>query len=523
MNIKEYSVSRINIHVCLVFLCMVFVANGARAMIALKKDSLPNVIIIYADDLGYGDISCYGATKIHTPHIDRLAQQGLKFTNAYATSSTCTPSRYSLLTGQYAWRKEGTGIAAGDAPLIIDTNRLTLAGMFKQVGYQTGVIGKWHLGLGKFPRTEWNNEVKPGPNELSFDYSFIIPATLDRVPTIFVKNHHIVHNDPNDPITVNYKVPVGDEPTGKEHPELLTMMYSHGHDQTIVNGISRIGYMSGGKAARWKDEELAPIFAREAAQFMVQNKERRFFLYYALSDIHVPRLPNERFVGKSGLGPRGDVILQLDWTVGQLLGTLDSLKLTENTLIIFSSDNGPVLDDGYQDDAVEKQNGHKPGGDFRGGKYSKYEAGTRVPFIVQWPGVVQQSAISSARISQVDLFASLAELTHQQLKKGDAPDSHALLQVLLGKSQQGREWLVEQGNGLALIKNNWKYIEPSSGQAINKFTNIELGNSPSPQLYNLQVDPGETNNLSTAYPDKVKEMHELMTKIKHADLRSTAE
>ena len=506
---------RINIYVCLVLLCMIFAEKEATGMTTLKNDSLPNVVIVYADDLGYGDISCYGATKIQTPNIDRLARQGLKFTNAYATSSTCTPSRYSLLTGQYAWRKEGTGIAAGDAPLIIDTNQLTLAGMLKQAGYQTAVIGKWHLGLGKFPRTEWNEEIKPGPNELGFDYSFIIPATLDRVPTIFVKNHHIVRDNPNDPITVDYNALVGDEPTGKTHPELLKMMYSHGHNQTIVNGISRIGYMSGGKAARWKDEELAPIFADQTRQFMEQNKERPFFLYYALSDIHVPRVPNERFAGKSGLGPRGDVILQLDWTVGQLLETLDSLKLTENTLIIFSSDNGPVLDDGYQDAAVEKQNGHKPSGGLRGGKYSKYEAGTRVPFIVQWPNMVQQGAVSQALISQVDLFASLAALTHRQLKNEDAPDSHVLASTLLGKSKQGREWLVEQGNGLALIKNNWKYIDSSGGQAINKLTNIELGNSRLPQLYNLQTDPGETKNLSTLYPDKVQEMHELMIKIKN--------
>ena len=506
---------RINIYVCLVLLCMIFAEKEATGMTTLKNDSLPNVVIVYADDLGYGDISCYGATKIQTPNIDRLARQGLKFTNAYATSSTCTPSRYSLLTGQYAWRKEGTGIAAGDAPLIIDTNQLTLAGMLKQAGYQTAVIGKWHLGLGKFPRTEWNEEIKPGPNELGFDYSFIIPATLDRVPTIFVKNHHIVRDNPNDPITVDYNALVGDEPTGKTHPELLKMMYSHGHNQTIVNGISRIGYMSGGKAARWKDEELAPIFADQTRQFMEQNKERPFFLYYALSDIHVPRVPNERFAGKSGLWPRGDVILQLDWTVGQLLETLDSLKLTENTLIIFSSDNGPVLDDGYQDAAVEKQNGHKPSGGLRGGKYSKYEAGTRVPFIVQWPNMVQQGAVSQALISQVDLFASLAALTHRQLKNEDAPDSHVLASTLLGKSKQGREWLVEQGNGLALIKNNWKYIDSSGGQAINKLTNIELGNSRLPQLYNLQTDPGETKNLSTLYPDKVQEMHELMIKIKN--------
>ena len=506
---------RINIYVCLVLLCMIFAEKEATGMTTLKNDSLPNVVIVYADDLGYGDISCYGATKIQTPNIDRLARQGLKFTNAYATSSTCTPSRYSLLTGQYAWRKEGTGIAAGDAPLIIDTNQLTLAGMLKQAGYQTAVIGKWHLGLGKFPRTEWNEEIKPGPNELGFDYSFIIPATLDRVPTIFVQNHHIVRDNPNDPITVDYNALVGDEPTGKTHPELLKMMYSHGHNQTIVNGISRIGYMSGGKAARWKDEELAPIFADQTRQFMEQNKERPFFLYYALSDIHVPRVPNERFAGKSGLGPRGDVILQLDWTVGQLLETLDSLKLTENTLIIFSSDNGPVLDDGYQDAAVEKQNGHKPSGGLRGGKYSKYEAGTRVPFIVQWLNMVQQGAVSQALISQVDLFASLAALTHRQLKNEDAPDSHVLASTLLGKSKQGREWLVEQGNGLALIKNNWKYIDPSGGQAIDKLTNIELGNSRLPQLYNLQTDPGETKNLSTLYPDKVQEMHELMIKIKN--------
>ena len=322
----------------------------------------PNIIIIYADDLGYGDISCYGATSIKTPNTDMVASQGLRFTNAHCTSATSTPSRYSMLTGEYAWRKKGTGVATGDAPAIITPGRITLATILKNAGYTTGVVGKWHLGLGPSGGANWNGEITSGPMDIGFDYNFLIPATGDRVPCVFVENRRVVGLDASDPISVSFKEPILVEPTGRDHPELLKMHPSHGHDMTIVNGISRIGYMSGGKSALWKDEEIADVITGKAVDFIKKNKDKPFFLYFATHDIHVPRVPNQRFVGKSGMGPRGDAILEFDWSVGEIIKTIDDLDLSRKTLIILTSDNGPVVDDGYKDDAVEMLGDHKPAG-----------------------------------------------------------------------------------------------------------------------------------------------------------------
>ena len=297
------------------FLATVLLSYSAIA----QQNKKPSIILIYTDDLGYGDVSCNGSSAIQTPNIDKLAKNGVRFTNAHATSATCTPSRFSLLTGKYAWRKEGTGIAPGDASLLIPTNITTLPGMLQNAGYKTGVIGKWHLGLGGEKGPDWNGDIKPGPLEIGFDYSFLIPATGDRVPCVFVENHNVIGLDKNDPIIVDYKKPVDSTaPSGKKNPELLRMLPSHGHDESIVNGVSRIGYMKGGTAALWRDEDFATTFLNKAENFISGNKNNPFFLYFSTHDIHVPRLPNKKFIGKSGMGPRGDVLLQLDWTVGEL-------------------------------------------------------------------------------------------------------------------------------------------------------------------------------------------------------------
>ena len=325
-------------------------AAGAAGLLARAAEpaSPPNVVLIYADDLGYGDVGCYGARLVKTPHIDRLAARGVRFTDAHSSSATCTPSRYSLLTGQYAWRKKGTRVLPGDAALILEPGRPTLASLFKEAGYSTACIGKWHLGLGRGD-LDWNGEIRPGPLEVGFDYSFIIPATGDRVPCVYVENHRVAGLDPSDPIRVSYREPIPGEPTGRTHPELLKVKYSSGHNAAIVNGISRIGHMSGGKAARWVDEEMAATLVSKALAFIERSRRNRFFLYFSTHDIHVPRAPHKQFVGTTGCGVRCEAIAQLDWCVGRILDTLERFGLTRNTLVLFTSDNGPVVDDGYAD------------------------------------------------------------------------------------------------------------------------------------------------------------------------------
>lgn len=484
-----------------------------------KKQSLPNIVLIYADDLGYGDLSCYGATKINTPNVDRLAKEGLRFTDAHCSSATCTPSRYSLLTGQYAWRQKGTGIARGDATAIIKPGRVILPSVLQKAGYTTGVVGKWHLGLGPEEGANWNGDITHGPLDIGFDYSFLIPATGDRVPCVYVENRRVVDLDPADPIKVSFREPILEEPTGKEHPELLKQQPSHGHNQTIINGISRIGYMSGGKSARWVDEDMADVISEKAVQFMDKNKDKPFFLYFSTHDIHVPRVPHSRFEGKSGLGGRGDCTLQFDWCVGEVLTALDKLDLTENTLVILSSDNGPVVDDGYHDQSVEMLGDHKPAGPLRGGKYSAFDAGTRIPFIVRWPNKVKQG-VSKALFSQVDLMGSLVAFTDQTLEGDAGPDSRNSLQALLGKSQQNREYVIEHAASgvLSIIKDNWKYIEPSDRNPYNPRTDIELGHNPEPQLYNLADDIGERKNLANEQPEKLAELVELLKQVREAEI-----
>ena len=480
-----------------------------------QNSQKPNIIYIFADDLGIGDLSCYGATKVSTPHIDRLAGQGVQFTNAYATSATSTSSRFGLLTGMYPWRQENTGIAPGNSELIIDTTCVTMADMLKEAGYATEVVGKWHLGLGPKGGTDFNGHITPNAQSIGFDYEFVIPATVDRVPCVFVENGHVVGLDPNDPITVNYEHKVGDWPTGEENPELVKLKPSQGHNNTIINGIPRIGWMTGGKSALWKDEDIADIITNKAKSFIVSHKEEPFFLYMGTQDVHVPRVPHPRFAGKSGLGTRGDVILQLDWTIGEIMNTLDSLQLTDNTILIFTSDNGPVIDDGYQDQAFERLNRHTPMGIYRGGKYSAYEAGTRIPFIVRWPAKVKPNK-QQALFSQIDIFASLAALLKQPLPEGAAPDSQEHLNTLLGKDYTSREYIVQQNlnNTLAIVKGQWKYIEPSDAPAIEYWTKMELGNDRHPQLYDLSADPSEKNNVAKQHPEVVRELSELLESVK---------
>jgi len=472
----------------------------------------PNIVLIYADDIGYGDLSCYGATAVKTPHLDRLAAEGLRFTDAHSSSATCTPSRYSMMTGEYAWRKKGTGVLPGDARLIIDPGRVTLPAMLQKAGYKTGVVGKWHLGLGT-GNIDWNGEIKPGPLEIGFNKAFLLPATGDRVPCVYVEDHRVVGLDPADPIRVDYSKPIGNEPTGKKNPELLKVHPSHGHDMAIVNGVSRIGYMTGGKKALWVDEDMADVLTGKALEFIEKQKAEPFFLFFATHDIHVPRVPHARFAGKTSMGPRGDAIAELDWCVGQVLRKLDALGLTRNTLVLFSSDNGPVVDDGYKDDAVEKLGGHKPAGPLRGGKYSNFEGGTRVPLLARWPGRVKPG-VSGALIGQQDLLASLARLTGQTLPGDAAPDSVDVLAALLGDSRKGRSAIVEHARALSYREGDWKMIEGNDGPAMNRGTNTELGNAPAAQLFHVAKDRGERVDLAVKYPERVRAMEAALERVR---------
>jgi len=478
----------------------------------------PNIVLIYVDDLGYGDLGCTGATAVATPHIDRIAEEGCRFTDGHSAAATCTPSRYSLLTGEYAWRRKGTGIAPGDAAAIISPDRVTLATILQRAGYRSAVVGKWHLGLGS-GELDWNRPITRGPLDLGFDESFIIPATGDRVPCVYVEGRQVVGLDPQDPIQVSFSGPVDDEPTGQSNPELLKLKWDHGHNATIVNGISRIGFMSGGQRARWVDEDMADVLTARAQKFIEQHvsshHQQPFFLFFSTHDVHVPRVPHPRFAGRTSLGARGDVIAQLDWCVGQLLATLEQHRLTRNTLVILTSDNGPVLNDGYQDEAAERNGEHRPTGRYRGGKYSSFEAGTRVPLLARWPARIPARTTSDALFCQIDFLATFAALTGESIPEGCGPDSRNLLPALLGEDRNGREHLVQQAGALSIRKGRWKLIEAARGPAVNRQVNIETGNLGEVQLYDLTADPGETRNLAATEPTQVADLQQLLDQLRN--------
>ena len=480
----------------------------------------PNIIVIMADDLGYGDLSCYGANTFKTPHIDQLAAQGLRFTDGHCSASTCTPTRYSLLTGTYAFRKSGTGIAPPNGHLIIDQDTLTLPDLMKTAGYHTGVVGKWHLGLGeKGKGPDWNGEINPGPREIGFDHHFLLPTTNDRVPQVYVTQSRVLNLDPADPLWVGNNKPSDDHPTGKTHRDTLKMDWSRGHNGTIHNGISRIGFYTGGTKARFRDEDLADKWVEKSNEFIESNKDKPFFLFYASHDIHVPRIPHERFQGVTPHGFRADSIVQFDWTVGEIMKTLDRLKLTENTLIILCSDNGPVMDDGYKDGALEKLGTHKAGGKYKGGKYSLYEGGTRTPFITSWKGTIP-TGTSDQMVCTIDLAASLADLTDTPFPKTACGDSINVLNALLGKpNAKGRSSLIQQDNGgrgnFGYRSGDWKLVKHNKKQARNTVVEKPLANNKAPlfQLFNLSKDPSESKNIIKDHPEVAERLKQELNKL----------
>ncbi len=503
---------------------LVALCCGISQLVAAESGSRPpNIVLLYADDIGWGDLGCYGAKVIPTPNLDRLAAQGTRFTAGYCTSATCTPSRYSLLTGEYAWRRRGTGVLPGDATMIIQPGRPTLPASLAKLGYATGVVGKWHLGLGA-GAVDWNKEINPSPNQIGFTYSFIMAATGDRVPTVFVENGRVVGLEAQDPIEVNYKnKPYPGDPDLALPAERakLKMDWSHGHNMALINGVGRIGWMKGGKSAIWNDETMGDTFCDKACGFIAANKQKPFFLYYASHECHVPRVPNPRFLGKTPLGPRGDAVVAFDEQCGRILAELEKHGLTGNTLVMMSSDNGPVLDDGYKDQAVElnAKADHCPAGPFRGGKYSILEGGTRVSLIARWPGHTPAGKVSEALVSQVDFpatFTKMAGGDARELLKIDGVDVSA---AFLGGA--GRDYIISstQAQQLSYRDAHWKFI-PGIGHRRGKSAavvdrneqNDEVENldAAHDRLFDLQADPGEHSNVIAEHPEIAAKLRTLL-------------
>lgn len=500
---------------------LVLGALNLVSMCALAQER-PNVIFIMADDLGFGDLECYNG-KESTPHINEFARQGCLFTNAYAVASTSTPSRYSFLTGKYSWREKNTGIATGDAGMIISPETFTVADLFSQAGYVTAAFGKWHLGLGsKTGQQTWNTELDQGLTDLGFDDWHIMAATADRVPCVYIRgnserggrkiNHgRVVNLDPKDPIRVSYTQSLGDS-TWFEYPnavKLAPRAKNDHHGATIVDSIPRIGHMIGGYAARWKDENIADTIVGNAINFIRARATAKepFFVYMATNDIHVPRWPHDRFRGKSKMGLRGDAIMAFDWSVGKIMEALKELNIDDNTLVIISSDNGPVLDDGYDDRAepLAQAAGHLISGGLRGGKYTSFEGGTRVPFLVRWPACVPQGKISQAMVSQVDFLGTMADLLHEKVPVGQAMDSQRETASWLGQDlEKGRDYILETTNErkVSVRTRDWKYIHTGE---LYKMSEAELHDDYTP-IYT----PVEVTNVASENEAQVRVMKKII-------------
>lgn len=473
----------------------------------------PNIVVILADDLGYGDLSCYGATQVETPNLDRLCQQGTRFTDAHSPHSVCTPTRYALLTGRYAWRTWAKHRCVwSDDPLLIDPTRLTVPGLLKNAGYQTACIGKWHLGFGSPDNATWsdrsgpdyNESLKPGPLEVGFDYFFGIPH-VGQHPHLFIKDHHVVGVSDAKPIEI-----------------ILDPRTRGRQDFRQRFNITPWHEFSGGDSGLYRHEELATRLTREAVDWLDQQQERPFFLYFALRNVHSPLKPNARFAGTSKIGVYGDFIAELDWSVGELLKALDRNGLKETTLVLFSSDNGGVQM-GHRPADVVNYNGHLANGPLRGQKTEVYEGGHRVPLIARWPGHILPGGESDALVALIDVLATFAELTGQKLPPGAGPDSFSFLPQLVDAAPTGpvRNHLVMDANDntgfWAVREGNWKLIlGQHGGGSIGPAGPVDL-NSPPGQLYHLKTDISERGNVYANYPERVEQLTQLLRDLRKTD------
>lgn len=490
----------------------------------------PNLVIIMADDLGYGDIGCYGGRAIPTPRLDRMAAEGLRMTRCYAPASTCTPTRYAVMTAEYPWRPHDreTSILDGDAPLAIQPGRPTLPQVLSDAGYQTSLVGKWHLGIGDGRNAvDFNKHVGPGPLEVGFRSAFYIPATVDRVPCVFIDGHAVSGLDPADPLRISYLRRVGGVAVGDPDTPRLKYRGDKQHSKAIVNGISRIGYMAGGESAWWVDEQITDTLLAKTREVITTESEDPYFLMLGLHDPHVPHAPHPRFVGKSNAGIRGDSIVQLDWLVGEVLDAIDRSPGGENTLVLFTSDNGPTVFDGYDDGSVQANGDHTPAGPLRGSKYLVYEGGCRVPTLVRWRGRVAPG-VSDAFFTLTDLLPSFASLAGVgTLPEGVGQDGMDLSDCLVDAAAEStRESAILQGigNRLAVVTPRWKYVAKNADGAP---TDIGRGANPLDKryadaksyedaLYDLGVEESERTNVLDAQPEVTERLQGLYNAARRA-------
>ncbi|QDT08223.1 sulfatase family protein [Planctomycetes bacterium K23_9] len=504
--------------------CLVALILGPLQQIN-AADKPPNVVLIFADDLGYGDLGCYGATKVQTPNIDRLAAQGRRFTDAHSASAVCTPSRYALLTGQYPSRAKGGkgvwGPAPVSSPLLIDTDKTTIADVFKNSGYETAALGKWHLGFGT-GKNNWTEPLRPGPQDLGFDYYLGVPVVNSAPPYVFVENDRIVGSNPDDPLTLLGRNAKGVTPITKIPPEAA---------QRTANQFG--GAIEAHKL--YNDYQVGTKFAEKSVEWITERKDKPFFLYLATTNIHHPFTPAKRFQGTSQCGLYGDYIHELDWIVGEITTCLEDNGLSNDTLVIFTSDNGGMFNRGGQ---AAFDAGHRQNGKLLGFKFGVWEGGHRVPFIVRWPGKVKAGTTSNQLIGNVDMLATFAALTKQQLDKTQQADSVNVLPAIVGDPEQPiRDHLVlvpHRETHLSVRKGKWMYIprQGSGGFGGRKpgdhtfagptaagfvgSVNSDIVNgkiqpsAPPAQLYDLEADVTQTTNLYDSYPEIVQELSKLL-------------
>ncbi len=454
----------------------------------LSAAGRPNVVIILADDLGYGDLRCYNAeSKIPTPHMDRLATEGMRFTDAHTPSSVCTPTRYGLLTGRYCWRSAlKKGVLYGYDPLLIEQGRPTMASFLKGQGYRTAAIGKWHLGLGSMKKTDFSESLSPGPVTVGFDSFFGIAASLDMPPYVWIEN---------DRVTAAPNEQIGDSKSRRQGGE----------------GMWRAGAIAPG----FRHIDVLPTLSAKAVSFISEQKpEQPFFLYLPLTSPHTPWVPAASAQGRTAVGHYGDFVAQTDDVVGAVLNALDKAGLSENTLVVMTSDNGSHWLPGDI-----KKYGHRANAEWRGQKADIWEGGHRVPFIVRWPGKVQAGSRSSALICLTDFFATVADVVGTKSEKG-AEDSVSFLPVLMGKSGQARKSVVHHSidGTFAVRDGNWKLIPALGSHGFSNPENVTpKADGPEGQLYDLAADPGETRNLWSERGDVVARLSELLARVQEGE------